>query len=323
MVESIIQIIGNLVLPYVVLSIFALLLVELIAQLLRLRARILEHCIRHMVGDPHAKLVANALYGHPLIKSLATGGRKPAYIPSRLFALAFVDEIQRITKADEFAQAVDALPENGLRITLQALLRETDPVSKVVIVQRWFLGVMDQASGLYRWRTLVILALVAAALVTALNFDAIRISNYIAERSLVEKWLEARLDNATKRDSSVPSPAPLRTEDMTLLKSLAFPIGWSAERSAIQAAKHSGRVMEWVSLKIIGLFASILAVMIGAPFLFDTLNRFMVVRFTVKPYEPVNESVMVVAPPNVTERRRHSGKGLHHVKRNGLKLSDH
>ena len=40
----------------------------------------------------------------------------------------------------------------------------------------------------------------------------------------------------------------------------------------------------WVT-KIVGLLLTVLAISLGAPFWFDLLNKFMVVRSTVKPRE--------------------------------------
>jgi hypothetical protein len=297
LIESIIVLIGNLILPYLVLSILAMLLVELIAGLWHLRARILEQVIGTMVGDPSGKALAADLYQHPLIESLSPGGRKPAYIPRHLFALAFIDEVKKRAQemkqgaqADNFSQAIQQQPDDKLRRGLQALLQYTPPGFEARTVETWFLEVMDQASGLYRWRTLLILIGVATGLILILNFDAIRISNYIARRGLVEKVLEARIESMTARDSAKPrdSIVPgLAPEELASIQVLAFPIGWQAELRGLNLleATRSTYFYDWLLMKLIGLATSILAVTIGAPFIFDTLNKFMVVRFTVKPYE--------------------------------------
>jgi hypothetical protein len=282
LIESIILVIGNLVLPYLVLSLFAMLLVELVAQVIGLRALILEYCIRNMLADPNGEGLASAVYSHPLIQSLSPGGRKPAYIPGRLFTLAFVDEVKRASATEDFGRAIQHLPSGNLRSGLQALSRYTSPGMEMQVIQKWFAAVMDQASGLYRWRTLIIVTIVAAMLVVSLNFDAIRISNHIAQRSLIEKAFEVQLEamaNALAKNNSRPaSLGPGVADQIVSLRSLAFPIGWSTEREV-------GQYYNWFILKLIGLLASILAVMLGAPFLFDMLNKFIVVRFTIKPFD--------------------------------------
>jgi len=280
MIDSIILLIGNLVLPYLIMSLFAMLLVEFFAQVFSLRAKTLYQSIRDMLGAH----LANELYEHPLIRSLSPRGRKPAYIPGQVFALALVDEVREKTGTDNFAEAIHKLGDSGVAAALQAL---NDPqVSEVRTVREWFWDVMDQASGLYRWRTLVILAAVAFTLVVALNFDAIQISNYVAERELNSKILEALISDAAKNDSKAGTPSTKEQSDGTSadqkirlytqeFQSPKLPIGWTSV----------SRDANWIFAKIVGLLTSVLAIMLCAPVLFDVLNKFSIVRFTVKPYE--------------------------------------
>lgn len=281
MLETIIHLIGDVILPYLVLSLFAMLLVELIARLFLLRAKTLEGCVRGMLADPEGRGLAGAFYDHPIIQSLAPGGRRPDYIPGRLFALALIDTVERRAETDRFDEAILRLDNETLHRTLQALLRGAPGRAVVPLIQNWFLDVMDRASGLYRWQTLNILACVAALLVLPLNFDAIRISNYVAQRSITEKAVQAMIEAEAKRAASAQpgaeTPAAAR---VAALHSLTFPVGWSAEQMS------GGTVtFNWALFKFVGLLTSILAIMLGAPFLFDTLNRFMIVRSTVKPLD--------------------------------------
>ena len=147
MIDSIILLIGNLILPYLVLSIFAMLLVELISQVFRLRAKTLEQSIRGMLADPGGDGLATAVYNHPLIQSLSPGRRKPSYIPGRLFALALVDEIEREAETDDFDAALKHIAKTELGRSLETLLHQSSRGSKVQIIERWFRDVMEQASG--------------------------------------------------------------------------------------------------------------------------------------------------------------------------------
>lgn len=280
MIDSIILLIGNLVLPYLIMSLFAMLLVEFLAQVFSLRAKTLYQSIRDMLGVQ----LANELYEHPLIRSLSPRGRKPAYIPGQVFALALVDEVREKTSTDNFAEAIHKLGDSGVAAALQAL--NDRQVSEVRTVREWFWDVMDQASGLYRWRTLVILAAVAFTLVVALNFDAIQISNYVAERELNSKILEALISDSAKDDSKAGTPTTKEQNDGTSagqkirsytqeFQSPKLPIGWTSV----------SRDPNWIFAKIVGLLTSVLAIMLCAPLLFDVLNKFSIVRFTVKPYE--------------------------------------
>lgn len=77
----------GLALLYSVLSLAASVVKEWVSTLFSLRARNLEKGIGTLIGDDYAK----RLYGHPLVNTLARGGKKPSYIGADTFASALVD----------------------------------------------------------------------------------------------------------------------------------------------------------------------------------------------------------------------------------------
>lgn len=292
MLETLIQIIGSFVLPYLVLSIFAMLIIELIALTFRLRARTLHKCVRRMLADDDK--LTDELYRHPIIESLSPGRSRPDYIPSRLFALALVDTIRRGGEPDNkgdalsLDEAIRRLESGTLRGGLRAILRGAPPWAAEPLIQNWFLNVMDQASGMYRRQTMFLLLFVALAIVVPTNFDAIRISNYVAERDITEKAVQAIIEAEAKRPTPAPPGAELASQKgVASLHALAFPIGWPGEMSALDFGGGPGgrSLSDWLFLKAAGLACSMLAIMLGAPFLFDTLNRYMIVRSAVKPFD--------------------------------------
>jgi hypothetical protein len=77
---------------------------------------------------------------------------------------------------------------------------------------------------------------------------------------------------------------------------LGFPIGWPppqlrtcSEASGLMACTTPSRPEDWADRRMLlavpGWLITALAIMLGAPFWFDVLNKFMVVRSTVKPAE--------------------------------------
>lgn len=92
-----------------------------------------------------------------------------------------------------------------------------------------------------------------------------------------------------------------------VIRDVGYPVGWSPIpqlRSCSGGDEHSGvlaRCTRWqlvlgVGSAVAGWLATALAVMLGAPFWFDVLNKFMVIRSTVKSYEK--------SPPEGSEDRR-------------------
>lgn len=101
MPEAIIETAIGLFLVFTLLSLVASQFVEWIAGWRKWRANDLERTIRSILSDPDIKakvdqdalVLADQLYAHPLIASLAQPGSKPSYIPASKFALALFDVI--------------------------------------------------------------------------------------------------------------------------------------------------------------------------------------------------------------------------------------
>ena len=289
MLESIIQVVGNILLPYLLLSLLVVLFVEMAAQVLRLRARVLRHCINNMLDEPGHGDITARIYSHPLVTSLSPLGRQPPYIPAHIFAVTVLDVIEQQQSSQQ------ALRGHKLETALKTFERHENNVR---VVRAWFDDVMNQASSIYRSYILRIMLLVTAAIVFTLNFDALAISRYVTYRAAAEKLAVAIVAapseasaNERQAEASVPSKAsgvsPNESSpyvqrrmakqeefsEMLHLINAEFPLGWTQ------------RERLFAPFKLIGLFASIFAVVLTAPLLFDALNRFIPVRFDTKPSE--------------------------------------
>lgn len=99
MPEALIETILGLFFVFTLMSLVTSQLVEWIASYRRWRATDLERTIRAMLNDPATRknldqgalVLADRLYEHPLIASLARPGSKPSYIPAGKFSLALFD----------------------------------------------------------------------------------------------------------------------------------------------------------------------------------------------------------------------------------------
>jgi hypothetical protein len=97
--------------------------------------------------------------------------------------------------------------------------------------------------------------------------------------------------NATDTSQSEVAKA---SKDLQDLKSLNLPIGWKEEKLLNE---WTDKTTTWPSrfsfciawhsftLGLLGWFLTAIAMTLGAPFWFDTLNQFMVIRSTIKPRE--------------------------------------
>lgn len=246
---------------------------------------------------------------------VAAYGRKnlPSYIPATNFALAVLDIILPATEGHPGGVAGSLQPvgepaaDSGAALRQAALDFPVLEASRALVIlidasarditrvrlaiEAWFNTTMDRVSGWYKRRTQIILFAIGLAMAAALNIDTVEICNHlIADPSLRSSLVAtaqeyARNENLSGQRSQAATPvatadqasgsADRVEQNLAELHDLGVPIGWSKRP---QDAYH------WF-LKLAGILASALAAALGAPFWFDILNRFVVVRSTIKPRE--------------------------------------
>jgi len=203
------------------------------------------------------------------------------------------------------------------RAILSALDLAQDDLNKTRLnLEAWYDAGMDRVSGWYKRSTQWIVFWLALAIAGVLNVDTIGIANFLyrndTARHAVVAEAEATLEQARKdaalvqekgsRTPTAPSGgAPIAETEIAdasraamneyaqarkKLDTLTLPIGW---REGIHC---SGKGIWWLSecvkqgsLPFLGWVMTALAATLGAPFWFDILNKVMVIRSTVKPYE--------------------------------------
>jgi hypothetical protein len=320
----------GLIFVYLLLALICTTASELLAGLLNRRSRNLFIGIRGLLEDeavrlknpqalhdPKGKGLVDLFYTHPLIKALhgrrmwGEGRSKPSYIPSRTFALALLDIIgpanpDKGRNIDDIRAAIKELTDDSdIRRTLLILLDESkSELGKLQeSVEAWFNNAMDRASGWYKRRTQAIVFVIAVVLTSAVNADTIQIAKTLANDAALREALVAQAQEFAKNPpqasqgaggqsqgasaaGAAQSPAEIIKENAVTLQNLGLKLGWQDESQAR---------INWVN-KIFGLLLTALAVSMGAPFWFDTLNRIIAVRATGKP------------PKGATEAREESAK---------------
>lgn len=238
----------------------------------------------------------------------------PSYIPSDQFAKALLDIVARGPVQSGAEDAPQALSLEQLRERAAAL---TSPVLRRVVLtaidhaegdlqqatnhlQHWFDSAMDRASGWYKRRTQTILFALGLGAAIVLNVDSL----YIMGRLTLDKTLR---DAVVSAAAHAQDPGGAGKDGLLVaqrarqeLDNIGMPIGWiDAPQSPLHicplqvcapgnpgdsSASRSAKPYS-VTRLILGWLISALAVMLGAPFWFDVLNKFMVLRSSVKPRE--------------------------------------
>jgi hypothetical protein len=181
-------------------------------------------------------------------------------------------------------------------------------------IERWFNGTMDRASGWYKRRTQALLFMLGFAAAAVMNIDALHVMQRLtadkAFREVVVKEAAAAAAPAESASAASAEQAARMFNAKQALEGVGMPIGW-------RTREPSAAPIEWAALPVPrqlcalhdaspcrrahwlgtdwfavlgGWLVTAFAVMLGAPFWFDVLNKFMVIRSTVKPHEKSGEA---------------------------------
>jgi len=301
--SEILEVAIGLAFVYLLLSLVCSVMNEWIAGVFSMRAKNLEVGIQSLfsdgtltipaVGDkPETKKnLADAIYDHGLIQSLyrADGldnmlkrvGR-PSYIPSNLFAMALIDILAPADAGGPKSitavrSAVANLPEGAARQALLTLVGQAgDDVAKArAAIENWYNSGMERVAGWYKRKTQSILIVLALGITLATNTDSVVMAKVLWQNpglraSTAAAATEFAKNHATSEDATKTTFTTLRNE----FEQLTLPVGWKQRPT-----------YEELPSRLLGWFLTMVAVSLGAPFWFDVLNKFMVVRSTVKPNE--------------------------------------
>jgi hypothetical protein len=276
---------------FLLLSLIATAVREALEVWLNSRAAHLEQGIKRMLDDAKGASLADQLYQHPLIRGLYDPSEpkdRPSYIPSRNFALALLDIAARGADATDVQQATGTAPPislDGIRLSVskignapvqRAILAALDTAEGSLVraqqnLEEWYDSAMDRVSGGYKRQTQKILLGVGLLLAILTNVDAIAVTKRLYQDKPVR---DAVVQQAVAYTAAHPDSARAIAALQARLDSLPLPIGWPRHPQGWE-----------IATMILGWLITGLAVSLGAPFWFDLLNKFMVIRATVKPKE--------------------------------------
>lgn len=284
MSAAVIDVVVGLAFLYFLLSLVSSGVNELIAGVLRLRARNLETGIGRLLGDEELK---RRLFDHPLIKTLGQPrgalngpGRKPSYIPANKFTLALLDLVATPTTGTgkvtdgiqaQVQEAIAGLPED-LRVSLMLLWRRAagDLDAFQAQVEGWFNEAMERVSGWYRRKVRVLLIAIGVVIAGALNISTVTVASRLWTDAPLRAAVVAQASKtqlpATAGGQSIQDAARAVQAGIGSLTQLGLPMGWNRQ------LRPSGSTLAWLAT-VVGWLLTAAAVSLGAPFWFDLLNK--------------------------------------------------
>lgn len=227
----------------------------------------------------------------------------PAYIPARTFALALMDILNQsktggsgiMRSIGETLRSSAAEGRAYTAIEALALRAGDDPEAFQTYLEDWYNDAMDRVSGWYKKHVQNILLVVAIVLSVTFNVDSIRLGRTL--------WVEPTLRQALTTTATVyvqhPPPSAIPTGDPgkdlnatvdafnQVSGNLNLPVGWhhTFPQYWSTLGHPSWDLLRSLLQALVGWIITAAALSFGAPFWFDTLNRFMIVRGTIKPRE--------------------------------------
>ncbi|HEV2721806.1 MAG TPA: hypothetical protein VG323_17435 [Thermoanaerobaculia bacterium] len=243
----------------------------------------------------------------------------PSYIPSKNFAVAVLNQLDDNTSWDKINASVENLFPEAERTELKTLRdsKSTSPRLKILDVQEhiykalksalltaegdinkavkniedWYNSAMDRVSGWFKRRTHVILLCLGAVAAMVYNIDTLSIVTRLANDKAVRQTVVASAGAAVSAQQSTTTTGTTDDVDAakkkldqtiaTLFDKAGVLIGWNQKDFKWDYDYLRGQLWtHWL-----GWLLTAIAVSFGAPFWFDVLNKFMVVRSTVKPKE--------------------------------------
>lgn len=259
----------------------------------------------------------------------------PSYIPAANFANALIDLVGRgavqATPGSNIASqpltiaglraSVATLPNERLqRAVLSAIDLAGNDLDKVKAnLETWFNSTMDRVTGWYKRRTQWILLAIGIVMAIALNVDAIHITKRLASDKSLREAVVKQADKVVSPAGSGQAGQQQPSNEQLLklqsqgfeqlrgqLEQLGLPVGWKPVPQLQSCVTPEGAKIPGCDIDLscglavqiaIGWLITALAVMLGAPFWFDILSKFMTVRSTIKPSEKKPDADGPPPPP--------------------------
>jgi hypothetical protein len=228
-------------------------------------------------------------------------GSLPSYIPTGNFALAVLrlaanDGAQTIANIqNELSAGNSPLKGTALgKLVLEAVnVAGADIATVKTRIEELYDASMDRVSGWYKRRTQYILFCIGLFAAVVMNVDTIEVTRSLMSDTILRQAVVAHAKNA-----DTEKIATLQQSKDALLD-IGLPIGWTnlpqlgkgkagecnGPMSCIgdlSAAGFEATVSTLASM-LLGWLITALAIMLGAPFWFDVLNKIMQLRAAINP----------------------------------------
>jgi hypothetical protein len=291
---------------YFMLSLIVTSLNEILLTKMALRGKLLKEAIMNLYFDDGWKFKVKEILDSPHITSLQRHkGRDnsfPSYIPSVNFISAIIDCLRSEAKTKQ------KLPSNGLldMNTIREVITDESNglpkefrISMIAMVERaagdfqkfqseiegFYNNMMDRVTGWYKRHANNWIFVISFVIVAASNVDSIYIIKTLWNADPEKlKTMTDKISESVNNHSIIMQDSLNVKETVEVYKTLSgmmIPMGWNTQYTNSKYVNNDCTPGGWIINAIITLFGWImtsLALMLGAPFWFDILNKFVNIR---------------------------------------------
>lgn len=274
--STILDLAVGLIFTFLMISLVTSAATEAAASACKWRAATLLDGVKDLLNDPNFTGLARSLYNHAFVNARADGtaqteaqlGAKPSYIDPKQFANALIDVAalgQSTDIASMQAQIANNVPNQQLRTMLNGIVtRAGGNINRVRDeIAAWFDGGMNCVAGAYKRKTQIWSFVIALVLAGALNVDTIKIANTLWQQPMITKSIGPPSGGKTAVDA---------LSQFEELNKLGLPFGWNDK-----ARTDFSSGLNWLFV-ICGWLITAIATLFGAPFWFNSLQKFVQLR---------------------------------------------
>lgn len=261
--SSVIDIAIGIVFVFLLLSLIASTINEMIRSIFNARGKDLLRGLKMLLNDEKATGLVSEVYNHGLVFGLFEGDFNPekprtlpSYIPAQNFAAALIDVVLKNGDAREgqdsmltalrsaaqtlAADSSKAKVAKPLIAMIDAAGADTEKLKKSI--EDWYKSAMDRVSGRYKYRTQWYLLVLGTLLTIALNVDTLVVARHLSNDAALRQSLVAAAQETAKNPSPDQQKNPKPTDqaiknNINHLQTLGLPIGWL---SSAQLPKDDG-----------------------------------------------------------------------------------
>ncbi len=285
----------GLMMTFLIMSMIATVVQELISNILNLRAKTLKSGLNQLLSDPNTQDLVDAVYKTPAVRSLSTKkNHGPSHIPSARFAEGLLDALEQ-------RGGLSAAATGPLTPLVKKAEGDVEAFKKEASV--WFNEAMEGVSAVYKAKAQTILLLIGFAIAAIFNVSTISIGQALWTQPTLRDAVVAQTQAyASQHADELPTAESIRNLQESL-DSMGLPIGWTDDRLALLGLAEPAKPVasmtkaddaaiatmpppptsfkDWLldfGAMLLGWVLTALATSLGSQFWFDTLGKTLAVR---------------------------------------------